>query len=127
MPGRRRRHTTRAFPPGGDREFAMIRLVTVILSPLAIWGCLALWYRAPGARALRIVAVTLWAAFSLAMLLALSSQRMAVAAGFRGGILRFTAVVAAPAAIERSCLGRRRRPDDQRQRRRQSSGAAKCT
>jgi len=79
MPGRRRRHTTRAFPPDADCDLAMLPLVIVIVCPLAIWGCFALWYRAPGARALRLLAVALWAVFSLAMLLALSSPRMAVA------------------------------------------------
>ncbi len=71
----------------------MIWLVTVIACPLAIWGCCALWYRAPGGRAIRILAAALWAAFSLAILLTLvlSPPRMALAltvfaAGF-GGLL----------------------------------------
>jgi hypothetical protein len=71
----------------------MIWLVTVIVCPLAIWGCCALWYRAPGARAIRIVTAALWAAFSLATLLtlALSPPHTALAvtvfaAGF-GGLL----------------------------------------
>jgi hypothetical protein len=77
MPGRRRRHATRALPPGGNCKLAMIRLVIVIVCPLALWGCFALWYRAPGRKALRILAVALWAAFSLAILLALSPPRLA--------------------------------------------------
>jgi hypothetical protein len=79
MPKRRRRHATRAFPPGADCQLAMVRLLTVIVCPLAIWGCFALWYRAPGARALRIMAVALWAAFSLTILLALPAPRAGLA------------------------------------------------
>lgn len=55
----------------------MVWLATVIVCALATWGGFALWYRAPGARALRILALALWAAFSLAMLLALSAPHLA--------------------------------------------------
>src|ERR1700722_13356470 len=71
----------------------MTWLVTVIVCPLAIWGCCALWYRAPGARAIRILTAALWAGLSLAIVLtlALSPLHMALAvtvfaAGF-GGLL----------------------------------------
>jgi hypothetical protein len=93
MPRRRRRRATRERPRGGNCRLAMIWLLTVIVCPLAIWGCCALWYRAPGARAIRILTAALWAAFSLAipLTLALSPPRMALAitafaAGF-GGLL----------------------------------------
>jgi hypothetical protein len=56
---------------------AMIRLVTFIVSPLAIWGRFALWYRAPGGRPLKILAVDNWAVFGLVTLFALSRTRTA--------------------------------------------------
>jgi hypothetical protein len=56
----------------------MIWPVTVIVCALAIWGCFALWFRVPGGAALRLLAVALWAAFSLAMVLALSPSRPAL-------------------------------------------------
>jgi Domain of unknown function (DUF4105) len=93
MSRRRHRRAIRERPPGGSCSLTMIWLVTVIVCPLAIWGCCALWYRAPGARAIRILTAALWAAFSLATLLtpALSPPHMApavafFAAGF-GGLL----------------------------------------
>lgn len=52
----------------------------MIMCPLAIWGGFALWYRAPGGTVLRLLAVAVWAAFSLALVLALSATRMAVLA-----------------------------------------------
>jgi hypothetical protein len=81
MPRRHPRRAIRERPPGVSCSLAMTWIVTVIVCPLAIWGCCALWYRAPGARALRILTAALWAAFSLAILLtlALSPPRMALA------------------------------------------------
>src|SRR5580692_6945770 len=93
MPKRRRRRATRERLRGANCKLAMIWLVTVIVCPLAIWGCCALWYRAPGTKAVRILTAALWAAFSLAILLTLVlfPSRMALAlavfaAGF-GGLL----------------------------------------
>lgn len=83
MPERRRRRAIRVRPPGADCNIAMIWLVALIVCPLAIWGCFALWYRAPGGTALRVLAAAVWAAFSLAMVLALSPARIAfIAAAF---------------------------------------------
>jgi hypothetical protein len=48
-----------------------IRPVLFIVSVLAGWGCFALWHQARGGRALKSVSVALWAAFSLAILVAL--------------------------------------------------------
>jgi Domain of unknown function (DUF4105) len=93
MPRRHRRRATRERPPGANCKLAMIWLVTVIMCPLAIWGCCALWYRAPGTKAVRILTAALWAAFSLVLLLTLvllpSRMPLALAvfaAGF-GGLL----------------------------------------
>jgi Domain of unknown function (DUF4105) len=63
---------------------AMIRLVTCIACPLALWGGLALWYRVPGGRALKILAVAVWALFSVLTLLALSAPRPAFASAVFG-------------------------------------------
>jgi hypothetical protein len=70
----------------------MIWPVTVMVCALAIWGCFALWFRVPGGAALRLLAVALWAAFSLAMVLALSPSRLVLvgavfAAAFCGLLL----------------------------------------
>jgi hypothetical protein len=60
----------------------MLRLAAIILmSPLAIWGCFALGYQAPGGRPLRILAVLLWALFSAAALVAVSRGRLAIGVG----------------------------------------------
>jgi hypothetical protein len=61
---------------------AMIGLAAYIFeSPLALWGCFALGYQMPGGRALRIVAVAIWAVFSLATLVAVSRSRVAFGVG----------------------------------------------
>jgi hypothetical protein len=70
----------------------MIWPVTVIVCALAIWGGYALWFRVPGGAALRLLAVALWAAFNLGMVLALSPSRLALvgavfAAAFCGLLL----------------------------------------
>lgn len=46
-----------------------------IVTALAGWGCFALWYQAPGGRALKGVAVAAWGALSLASLTALLQSR----------------------------------------------------
>ena len=66
-----------------------IRPVLFIVSVLAGWGCCALWYQARGGRALKSVSVILWAAFSLAILIALWQSR------FVPGILGFGAAFGA--------------------------------
>ncbi len=53
----------------------MIPLVSFIVLLPAIWGCFALWYQVPGGMPLKILAVALWAAFSLVILIALSRTR----------------------------------------------------
>ena len=61
----------------------MIGLVAFMVSACAIWGCFALWYRMPGAKLLKILAVALWALSSVLILLALSPTRaLSVAAAF---------------------------------------------
>jgi hypothetical protein len=80
MQKRPRKYAIRAFLRGGERVMAMIRLATCLACLLAIWGCLALWYRAPGGRALKILAVAVWAGFSLLALPGLSGPHAALAA-----------------------------------------------
>jgi uncharacterized protein DUF4105 len=67
----------------GLLRFATIFLATLLVGSSAIWGVLALWYQAPGGHALKILCVLLWAAFSLAILIALWQGRTAV------GVLTF--------------------------------------
>jgi len=59
---------------------AMTRLVACIACPLAIWGALALWFRAPGGRRPKILAVAVWGVFTLLILLGLSGTRPGLAA-----------------------------------------------
>jgi Domain of unknown function (DUF4105) len=54
----------------------MIRLLAYILALPGIWGCLALWYQAPGGKALKILAAALWALFSVLVLVALYRTRV---------------------------------------------------
>jgi hypothetical protein len=58
---------------------ALLTLAWPIVLLLAAWGCVALWYQAPGARALKKIAAPLWAAFSCAVLIALWHGRLAPA------------------------------------------------
>jgi len=79
MPRDRRKYAIRACRQAASRVMAMVRLVTCVAWPLAIWGCLALCYRAPGGRALKILAAGAWAVFSLLTLLAASRAHPALA------------------------------------------------
>lgn len=61
----------------------MTGLVAIMVSACAIWGCCALWYRMPGGRPLKVLAVATWALSGLLILLALSPTRIPpVAAAF---------------------------------------------
>jgi hypothetical protein len=77
----RRRGKCRIAPrlPDGNCAMAMIRIVSFIVTPLALWGCFALWYRVPGGKPRKILAVASWAMFILAAL-ALSPTRLGFAA-----------------------------------------------
>lgn len=66
---------------------ATTRVALFIVSVLAGWGCLALWYQVPGGRALKSVSMALWVALSLAMLVALWQSRVAL--GVLGFALAF--------------------------------------
>ena len=59
----------------GSGLIAMIRPLAFILALPALWGCIALWYQAPGGKPLRILAVALWALFSIVMLFAFFRSR----------------------------------------------------
>jgi Domain of unknown function (DUF4105) len=52
-------------------SFAALFIVTA----LAGWGCFALWYQAPGGKALKSVAVAAWGTLSIATLIALWQNR----------------------------------------------------
>lgn len=68
----------------------MIPLVSFIVLLPAIWGCFALWYQLSGGMPLKILAVALWAVFSLVILIALSRTRhliVALAFGLAFGML----------------------------------------
>ncbi|MDR3387605.1 MAG: DUF4105 domain-containing protein [Rudaea sp.] len=54
----------------------------------AIWGAFALWYQVPGSQAIKALCATLWAVFSIAMLVALWQGRAAL------GVFGFAAVFA---------------------------------
>jgi hypothetical protein len=56
-------------------SFAALFVVTV----LAGWGCLALWYQTPGGRAVKSVAVAAWATASLATLIAIWQSQFTLA------------------------------------------------
>jgi hypothetical protein len=55
-------------------------LAIAILSLLAVWGCLALWYQVPGGRVLKSLSLAVWLVFSVAMLFALWHGRAALGA-----------------------------------------------
>ena len=65
------------------------RLALVMVSVLAGWGGLALWYQVPGGRIRKSVSVTAWAALSGAMLIALWQSCLVL------GLLGFTVAFAA--------------------------------
>jgi hypothetical protein len=68
------------------------RLALLIVSVLAAWGCLALWYQVPGGRVLKSVSVAAWGALSLAMLIMLGQNRLAP--GLLGFTVAFGALLA---------------------------------
>jgi len=83
MPRRPGKSTIPASPPVSDGRIAMIRLVAFIVALPAFWGCFALWYQVPGGRPLKILAVVLWALFSILIVTALFRTRIVwLAAGF---------------------------------------------
>lgn len=59
-------------------RFTATALAALLVGLSATWGALALWYRAPGGRALRPLSVLAWAGLSLVLLAALLDGRMAV-------------------------------------------------
>ncbi len=59
-------------------RFTATLLVTLVVASSAIWGACALWYQVPGGQALKTFSVFLWAAFSVALLLALWHGRSVV-------------------------------------------------
>ncbi len=83
MPRRPEKCTTPASLPVSNGRIAMIRLVAFIVALPAFWGCFALWYQVPGGRPLKILAVALWALFSILIVTALFRTRIVwIAAGF---------------------------------------------
>ncbi len=55
-----------------------IWLATFALGSCGIWGGLALWYQAPGAKTVKSLSVLLWAAFCIVLLIALHDNRTAL-------------------------------------------------
>jgi hypothetical protein len=70
-------------------RIAATLLATVVVGSSAMWGAFALWFQAPGGRALKTLGVLSWAAFSLTLMIAL--WRRPAAESF----LAFTAAFAA--------------------------------
>ena len=66
-------------------QFTAGVLATLIMGCSAIWGALALWYQAPGGRALKALGVLMWVMVSLAWLMTLWQGKTAV------GLLTFAA------------------------------------
>jgi hypothetical protein len=60
------------------RIMAML-LATLFIGVPAAWGAVALWYRAPGGRMLKKLSMALWAALSIAVIVALWQGRFAAA------------------------------------------------
>ena len=56
-------------------RFAAIWLATLALGSCGIWGGLALWYQAPGAKIGKSLSVLLWAAFCIGLSIALHGDR----------------------------------------------------
>src|ERR1700678_729329 len=54
-------------------------LITLIVGIAAAWGVFALWYQLPREGVLKTLGVTLWAVFSVTVLVALWSRRIAQA------------------------------------------------
>lgn len=67
---------------------AALVLATLSLAMAAVWGAFALWYQVPGGYAFKTLAVALWTALGLAMLIALWQGRIAL------GLLGFAAAFA---------------------------------
>ncbi len=65
--------------------------LTLLIGFPAIWGGFALWYQIPGGPPAKALGVTLWAAFSLAMLTALWQGRVAL--GVLGFALAFAGLL----------------------------------
>ena len=62
----------------GLLRFMAIFSATLVVGSSAIWGALAIWYQAPGGQPMKAFCVLLWAAFGLAILMALWQGRTAV-------------------------------------------------
>jgi hypothetical protein len=59
-------------------RIATTALATLLIGVPAVWGSFALWYQIPGGQALKTFGVMLWAAFSIAMVVALWQARIGV-------------------------------------------------
>src|SRR4030081_3306707 len=70
--------------PASLLRFAATLLATFIVGSSAVWGALALWYKAPGGRSRKSLSVLLWAAFSFVLMITFWRGRTA------NGILTFT-------------------------------------
>ena len=68
-----------AIGTAGMLRFTVTLLVTLLVGLPGIWAALAIWYQAPGGQPLRVGAVVLWTAFSLATLIALWQGRAGMA------------------------------------------------
>jgi hypothetical protein len=67
-----------AIGAAGLLGFIATLSASLIAGSWALWGALALWYRAPGGRVSKILTVLLWAGFSLALVLTLWQGRTSV-------------------------------------------------
>jgi hypothetical protein len=56
-------------------RFAAAFLATLVVGFSSIWGVFALWYQVPGGQAMKVLAVLLWSAFGLVVLIALWQGR----------------------------------------------------
>jgi Domain of unknown function (DUF4105) len=65
-------------------RFAATLVATLVVGSSALWGAFALWFQAPGGRALKSLSVLSWAVFSLTLMIAFWQGRTAV------GFLAFT-------------------------------------
>jgi Domain of unknown function (DUF4105) len=66
-------------------------LATLVIAIPAIWGAFALWYQLPGGNALKTLGVMLWAAFSIATLIALWQGRSTL--GLVGFLVAFAGLL----------------------------------